>query len=153
MYASYCGLLSKSMALSLLVASSCPFLCAAQTSPAQALRYKNQRAPMLVEKDMPVPEPMPDVPRYSGQCKFDTGHTFETAAGTTYRERWYVREEKNAVLDWYRQALSSVGYKVENSSICSIFGSKNSGTVELSVLDIPKPGYRCQLTLFSYHKR
>lgn len=131
-----------------------PMPSLAQTSARDALKYKDQRAPRLPEKDMTNPEPLPGVPPYSGQCKFQSGHTYETPMGTTYREYWNAREDRQHVLEWYKGALQSYGYKIVSSSVCNITASKGYDIVEVAAFNQPHDSaYRSQITIQSYHKK
>src|SRR5262249_54460420 len=66
-----------------------------------------------------------DLPHYTSRAYFLCG--FDYAPDTTTKQRtvqlkYSVHEAKESVLDWYRDALSSYGWKVTNSQ-------SNAGTI------------------------
>ncbi len=113
----------------------------------------------LKEKPLATPVPLPGIPQYTGQARYMSGYSFDNGngVGITYCEKWRTKEDRGAVLTWYRTALSSAGWKmmpnVANTETAVIAAMKEDNYVSVTVNQVAtKDGYKSDVTLQSFQK-
>ncbi len=113
----------------------------------------------LKEKPLPTPVPLPGIPQYTGQSRYTSGYSFDNGngAGITYCEKWRIKEDRSAVLTWYRTALSAAGWRmvpnVANAETAVIAAMKDDNYVSVTVNQVvSSDGYNSDVTLQSFQK-
>ena len=113
---------------------------------------QKKSAPPLPVKALAGPQPLPDVPQYTGQARFISGEKTDRNDGDSIRQTWHIKEGRAQAIDWYKTALTSSGWKVAAATKGTVTGSRNDGTIMVIVNEIPLPDhYRSEL-MIQYYK-
>ncbi|HEY9755678.1 MAG TPA: hypothetical protein V6C97_10990 [Oculatellaceae cyanobacterium] len=88
------------------------------------------------------------LPDYSGRSVFIFGRRVQSEAGTAITESFYVAEPSTQVIEWYKQALSSYGWKVVTSDKASINAQhQDNASVNITATSIQSPHGRARLKI------
>lgn len=107
------------------------------------------KEPLLCE------ERFDDIPQYTGKSRFVRGTKYEREQTTTFLEILHVAEPRDQVIDWYKRALTSIGWKVlVTDGALSGHKSGSSNTVNIIVNEIPLADkFRCELMVRSFRDK
>ncbi len=118
-------------ALILIILIASPYAVAQSTttniykkSPGYELWQKQHQAS---EESGPLPTfpNLPDVPQYPRKTQYLGGRAFPKA-GPSYYFRFIAMEESKPILDWYKNALSSAGWRIGNENSSTVVASLDS---------------------------
>lgn len=74
---------------------------------------------------------LPDIPDYPKSHKFVGGDSCQMTTGTSFNLCFSVNEEKQAILDWYSQALQSYGWQNIQPSPLSVSAKKRGNSCNI----------------------
>lgn len=126
------------------------FLVVQTVTYAQYQQRQQKKLPPTPAKTITTPLPFPDVPPYTGQVRFVSGDKVESDKTDNLRQTWHIKEGRTQAVDWYKNALSSSGWKVVSTK-GSVCGTKNEATVMIYVNELPlADNYRSELIMQYY---
>jgi hypothetical protein len=71
---------------------------------------------------------LPEIPSYSGKTEFISGEELDGAQSTSYRLRFYAKEEPTEVGKWYVDALSMYSWKLLDHGPTTCTARSKSGS-------------------------
>lgn len=114
-------------------------------------RQTKKNAPPTPVKRLMSPLPFPDVPVYTGQARFVSGDQEDDNNGNNLRQTWRIKETREQAVDWYKNALSSAGWKV-TAGRGTVSGTKKGAAVMIFVNEIPMgDNFRSEM-MMQYYK-
>ncbi|HEY9730930.1 MAG TPA: hypothetical protein V6C89_03410 [Drouetiella sp.] len=123
---------------------------ALHNSASAQLQQPNKKLPPTPVKTLTAPLPYPDVPIYPGQIRFISGDKIERDKADNLRQTWHIKEGRAQAVEWYKNALSSAGWKV-SATKGTISARKNDETVMIFINEIPlADNYRSEMMMQYY---
>lgn len=122
------------------------------SAQAQAIKPNSKANP---EKVVTNPINLADLPQFTGQAKYvDGSATDNRGAGTGFRQRWFMKEGRAEIVNWYRSALSGSGWTLRGSAPGAISAKNKSGNhVSIYVNEISLPDhFKCETVICYYQK-
>jgi len=114
---------------------------------AQYPRQKPNKKPPIPVKTISTPVAFPDVPPYTGQVKFISGDKVDSNSGEELRQTWHIKEGRAQAIEWYKNALSSAGWKV-TAGKGTVSATKKEAALMIFINEIPLPdNYRSELMM------
>lgn len=135
----------------IIVAATVATLILQLTASAQQYGGK-KKAPPIPVKQLAGPQALPDVPQYTGQARYISGEKMDNNDGDNIRQTWHIREGRAEAIGWYKNALSSAGWRIGVATKGTIAGSKDDGNIMVIVNELPLADkYKSEL-MIQYYK-
>jgi len=121
--------------------------------------YAQNKAIKMARPADPVPNrkldriiDLPDIPNYSGKTEFISGEELDGPKGTSYRLRFYAKEDPDEVGKWYNDALSMYSWKMlDHTTRTCTARSKNGGQATVIVNPCLHKGMASVVTISYNH--
>lgn len=123
----------------------------AQADPAQQQKQTHKSNPSEFQYgEVKAYESLPDIPQYTGQAIWGRGVKYPNAAGgVAINYSMSVKEDPKTVLNWYRQALATYGWKSDPNMQTerTASGSKGSNFCQIAVAAPTAKGYNADVVI------
>jgi len=123
-----------------------------RTDPAQKAVRVSRPADPVPNKKLDRIIDLPDIPTYSGKTEFISGEQLDGPKSTSYRIRFYAKEEPDEVGKWYNDALSMYSWKMlDHTNRTCTARSKNGGMASVTVNPCLHKGMASVVTISYNH--
>lgn len=119
------------------------------TNAAGEKKFSNDQtntAPEFQYQELKGYQPLPEFPQFTGHTEFDQGILFPNSrGGTAVTYMISAKENKEAVLQWYRDALKMYQWNLGSGTKSMIYATKGANVVQILITNPTRSGYGCTI--------